>query len=345
MVNVTEEEICSAIHSLFTETNPRTRTFTTLNQVVSELQSKLGGYDLTHKIDFITEQINLLFAASAQQQQQQHVHHHQQLQQPPPPQQQLISFERKDHFALHQNPNSHSVPVSSGFRNNVVVSSAAVASDGSVAHASHVSANVLPKESAQPKPKRRGGPGGLNKLCGVSPELQVIVGQPAMPRTEIVKQLWAYIKKNNLQDPSNKRKIICNDELRVVFETDCTDMFKMNKLLAKHIIALEPTKKPAPKKQKVEVEVGTRSAEPAPTPSVIISDSLANFFGVTGREMLQTEVLRRIWEYIKVNQLEDPVNPMAIMCDAKLQEIFGCESISALGIPEVLGRHHIFRRS
>jgi len=134
MVNVTEEEICSAIHSLFTETNPRTRTFTTLNQVVSELQSKLGGYDLTHKIDFITEQINLLFAASAQQQQ----HVQQQLQQPPPPQQQqpqLISFERKDHFALHQNPNSHSVPVTSGFRNNVVVSSAA---DGS--------ANVLPKE-------------------------------------------------------------------------------------------------------------------------------------------------------------------------------------------------------
>lgn len=57
---------------------------------------------------------------------------------------------------------------------------------------------------------------------------------------QIVKQLWAYIRKNNLQDPSNKRKIICNDELRLVFETDCTDMFKMNKLLAKHIIPLEP---------------------------------------------------------------------------------------------------------
>lgn len=56
-----------------------------------------------------------------------------------------------------------------------------------------------------------------------------------------MKQLWAYIRKNNLQDPSNKRKIICNDELRLVFETDCTDMFKMNKLLAKHIIPLEPT--------------------------------------------------------------------------------------------------------
>lgn len=58
---------------------------------------------------------------------------------------------------------------------------------------------------------------------------------------QIVKQLWAYIRKHNLQDPSNKRKIICNDELRLVFETDCTDMFKMNKLLAKHIIPLEPS--------------------------------------------------------------------------------------------------------
>lgn len=58
---------------------------------------------------------------------------------------------------------------------------------------------------------------------------------------QIVKQLWAYIRKHNLQDPGNKRKIICNDELRLVFETDCTDMFKMNKLLSKHIIPLEPT--------------------------------------------------------------------------------------------------------
>ncbi len=34
--------------------------------------------------------------------------------------------------------------------------------------------------------KRRGGPGGLNKVCGVSPELQVVVGEPALPRTEVV---------------------------------------------------------------------------------------------------------------------------------------------------------------
>lgn len=44
--------------------------------------------------------------------------------------------------------------------------------------------------SVQPKAKRRGGPGGLNKLCGVSPELQVIVGQPALPRTEVCTNMF-----------------------------------------------------------------------------------------------------------------------------------------------------------
>ena len=58
---------------------------------------------------------------------------------------------------------------------------------------------------------------------------------------QIVKQLWAYIRQNSLQDPDDKRKIICNDELRVVFGTDTTDMFKMNKLLAKHITPLDPS--------------------------------------------------------------------------------------------------------
>ncbi|KAF2303803.1 hypothetical protein GH714_023497 [Hevea brasiliensis] len=152
------------------------------------------------------------------------------------------------------------------------------------------------------KAKRRGGPGGLNKLCGVSPQLETIVGQPALPRTEIVKQLWAYIRKNNLQDPSNKRKIICNDELRLVFETDCTDMFKMNKLLAKHIIPLEPTKQLGSKKQKMDEETAEKQTISAP--SVAISEGLANFFGVGVKEMLQSEVFTRLWEYINVNNLE-----------------------------------------
>uniref|UniRef100_A0ACD6AMG6 Uncharacterized protein n=1 Tax=Avena sativa TaxID=4498 RepID=A0ACD6AMG6_AVESA len=116
---------------------------------------------------------------------------------------------------------------------------------GPVSESPRGAASARPKkESASTGVKRKGGTGGLNKVCGVSPELQAIVGEPTMARTEIVRQLWAYIRRNDLQDPNNKRKIICNDELRLVFETDCTDMFKMNKLLAKHIRPLEPASRP-----------------------------------------------------------------------------------------------------
>nr|GMC70066.1 upstream activation factor subunit UAF30-like isoform X3 [Ipomoea batatas]GMC74516.1 upstream activation factor subunit UAF30-like isoform X3 [Ipomoea batatas]GMC75515.1 upstream activation factor subunit UAF30-like isoform X3 [Ipomoea batatas]GMC76516.1 upstream activation factor subunit UAF30-like isoform X3 [Ipomoea batatas] len=165
---------------------------------------------------------------------------------------------------------------------------------------------------------------------------------------QIVKQLWAYIRKHNLQDPNNKRKIICNDELRLVFETDCTDMFKMNKLLAKHITRLEPSEPTVQilqntKRIKTDEETGSRTDESVQI--VIISEALANFFGTSEREMSQAEVLRQVWEYIKVNQLEDPINSMAIQCDAKLQQLLGCESISALGVPEMLARHHLSKRS
>ncbi|XP_028758503.1 uncharacterized protein LOC114717516 [Neltuma alba] len=345
---VTDQEISQAVQSLFRDSNPR-RSFTTFNEVVQELQAKLG-HDLTHKLDFITEQINLLFGSYPPRPPPSPHQQASPLLQPQHPQ--LVPPPSKDKIILSRNPNFQTAPptpVTSAFQSftshpATVKPDATAAADGTGHEPPSNLGIEAPKESTQTKAKRRGGPGGLNKLCGVSPELQVIVGQPALPRTEIVKQLWAYIRKNNLQDPSNKRKIICNDELRVVFETDCTDMFKMNKLLAKHIIPLEPTKQPVRKKQKADVEPGTQSAESASL-SVIISDTLANFFGTTGREMLQSEVLRRIWEYIKVNQLEDPLNPMTILCDAKLREIFGCESIPALGIPEVLGRHHIFRRS
>lgn len=56
---------------------------------------------------------------------------------------------------------------------------------------------------------------------------------------QVVKQLWVYIRANELQDPENKRKILCNDELRGLFGVDSTDIFKMNKLLSRHIWPLD----------------------------------------------------------------------------------------------------------
>lgn len=52
-----------------------------------------------------------------------------------------------------------------------------------------------------------------------------------LSRPQVVKQLWVYIKGNTLQNPENKREILCDDKLRLVFNVDKIDMFKMNKVL------------------------------------------------------------------------------------------------------------------
>jgi len=65
--------------------------------------------------------------------------------------------------------------------------------------------------------------------------LAAVVGTKAMPRTEITKKLWAYIKKNKLQDKVNRRNINADDNLKVVFGGKKTvSMFEMTKLVSKH---------------------------------------------------------------------------------------------------------------
>jgi chromatin remodeling complex protein RSC6 len=65
--------------------------------------------------------------------------------------------------------------------------------------------------------------------------LAEVIGSKAMPRTEITKKLWAYIKKNGLQDKVNRRNINADDKLKVVFGGKKTvSMFEMTKLVSKH---------------------------------------------------------------------------------------------------------------
>lgn len=77
--------------------------------------------------------------------------------------------------------------------------------------------------------------GGLARPVTPSPELAKITGPNPLPRSEVVSKVWDYIKKNNLQNPQNKREIIADDTLRPVFGTDRCTMFEMNKHLSKHL--------------------------------------------------------------------------------------------------------------
>ncbi len=74
------------------------------------------------------------------------------------------------------------------------------------------------------------------KPMNLSAELEDVIGKGPMPRSEVVKELWAYIKKHDLQDPSNKRNINADDKLKKVFGGKGTvNMFEMTKLVSQHL--------------------------------------------------------------------------------------------------------------
>lgn len=68
-----------------------------------------------------------------------------------------------------------------------------------------------------------------------SAALAAIVGASPLPRTEVVKKLWAYIKRNKLQDSKNRRNINADAKLKPIFGKGTVSMFEMTKLVSKHL--------------------------------------------------------------------------------------------------------------
>lgn len=90
-------------------------------------------------------------------------------------------------------------------------------------------------KSGATKVKRKPNPAFMRPL-NPSRELARIVGERAIPRTEVVKKLWEYIRKNHLQDTKNKRNINADENLRAIFEgKKSVSMFEMTKYVSKHL--------------------------------------------------------------------------------------------------------------
>ena len=74
------------------------------------------------------------------------------------------------------------------------------------------------------------------KPMTLSDDLSAVVGKGPMPRSEVVKKLWEYIKKNSLQDAKNRRNINADAKLKAVFAgKGVVNMFEMTKLVSKHL--------------------------------------------------------------------------------------------------------------
>jgi chromatin remodeling complex protein RSC6 len=91
------------------------------------------------------------------------------------------------------------------------------------------------KKPAKAKVKRKPNAAFMKPMTP-SAALGAVIGTSAMPRTEVTKKIWAYIKKNKLQDAKNKRMINADDKLKEVFKGQKqVSMFEMTKLVSKHL--------------------------------------------------------------------------------------------------------------
>ncbi|WRX10032.1 SWIB/MDM2 domain - like 2 [Theobroma cacao] len=241
--------------------------------------------------------------------------------------------------------------------------------------------------------KRRGG--GFNKVCSLSPQLQELVGVPALARTEVVKQIWAYIREKNLQDPVNKKNIICDEPLLALFGVRSIDMFQMNKALSKHIWPLDSdevvsVKSTEREKQRKHVREEGRDVSIAHTNNLStfasntlqlrfcfptlsancpehpacfesdpdepkrkekrqkgflaplqLSDALVKFLGTGESVLTRADVIKRMWDYIKENNLQDPSDKRKVICDEKLKELFEVETFTGFTVSKLLAAHFL----
>ena len=95
-------------------------------------------------------------------------------------------------------------------------------------------AKKVAKKAAKPKVKRKPNAAFMRPLTPSGP-LAAIIGATPMPRTEVTSKIWAYIKKNKLQDAVNRRMINADDKLKALFGKAQASMFELTKFVSKHL--------------------------------------------------------------------------------------------------------------
>ena len=91
------------------------------------------------------------------------------------------------------------------------------------------------KKAAKAPAKKRTPNAAFMKAMQPSPSLAAIIGDKPVPRTEVTKKVWEYIKKNNLQDAAKRTMINADSKLKEIFRKGQVSMFEMTKLINNHL--------------------------------------------------------------------------------------------------------------
>ena len=226
-----------------------------------------------------------------------------------------------------------------------------ISSDESVSDSSDSVAKKKTTKKRKKKDKKSG-----EKRKGVefilSPPLAKVLGVKSDTRPQVVKHVWAYIKKHDLQDPDNRRYINLDEPLREVFGLDGFGMFEMHKYLSDHLTredgqVVAPKVKKAAKKEKGKRKkrVKREGDEKKPrggglTKPQQLSKELQKFMG--GRETAgRTEVVKELWKHIKAKDLQNPENRREVFCDDVLRELMGHDTVTIYTMNKYIQPHFL----
>ena len=106
------------------------------------------------------------------------------------------------------------------------------AKSGKATATAKTTASAKAVKASKPKTPRKPSAGLVPSTA-----LAQVIGSDAAPRTEVIKKLWDYIKSKGLQDPKDKRKIVCDASLQAVFGKDEVNMFELAGLIGAHLSA------------------------------------------------------------------------------------------------------------
>lgn len=211
------------------------------------------------------------------------------------------------------------------------------------------------EESTDKKPtKEKAKRGGLTAVKDLSPELAAFLGMGnRMARTEVVKALWVYIKKHELQNPNDKREILLDAKMKELFAVDKLTMFTLNKYVGAHIHPFKPVnltelsenskkkKEDAKKRKAAKIKAAkAKKRKPPNQPPWRLSEDLS---AVVETDVLpRPQVTKALWVYIKKHELQNPEDKREILCDDMLKKIMGGnERVNMFSMNKYITKHLI----
>lgn len=196
-----------------------------------------------------------------------------------------------------------------------------------------------------------------------SEQLKQFVGDHVQPRSDVLRVLNQYVKEHNLQDPRDKRMVVCDDKLRDLLGVEKCTILALSKYVTPHLLKPEDVggryvreaeqieekylEEKADAKPKQESNSGRRRRKAIGEEDkqqgrrlfkpVLLSDELSAVCRGQ-KEMSRQQVVKAVWEYIRLNNLNaNPGEP--IRCDYLLKRVFNSDTVSVTAIMKGIGMH------